>query len=123
MKNISLLKITAMVVTVALASSFVNADDKLNKAVEKAQSDINEVTKDVVEAAKQLDFSVLIEKLDSDENGMLSEAEVSANQSQLLNQEFNKMDVNQDKQIDEVEYNSYVAQVMDKAEDTIKSVI
>ena len=41
MKNISLLKITAMVVTVALASSFVNADDKLNKAVEKAQSDIN----------------------------------------------------------------------------------
>ena len=77
----------------------------------------------MVEATKQLDFSVLIEKLDSDENGMLSEAEVSANQSQLLNQEFNKMDVNQDKQIDEVEYNSYVAQVNDKAAETIKSVI
>jgi len=123
MKNISLLKITAMVVTVAFASSFVNADDKLNKALEKAQSNIDDVTNSVAEAAKQLDFSALIEKLDSDENGMLSEAEVSANQSQLLHQEFNKMDVNQDKQIDEAEYNSYIAQVNEKAADIIKNAI
>ncbi|MCJ8319330.1 MAG: hypothetical protein MJK12_06835 [Colwellia sp.] len=123
MKNMSLLKITAMVVTVAFASNFVNADDKLDKALEKAQSDIEKVTASVVEAAKQLDFSALIEKLDSDENGMLSEAEVSANQSQLLHQEFNKMDVNQDKQIDEAEYNSYIAQVSDKATDIIKNAI
>ena len=123
MKNISLLKVTAMVITVAFASNFVNADDKLEKALEKAQSDIEKVTESVVEAAKQLEFSALIEKLDSDENGMLSEAEVSANQSQLLHQEFNKMDVNQDKQIDEAEYNSYIAQVSDKATDIIKNAI
>jgi len=123
MKNISLLKITAMVVTAALASNFVNADDKLDTAITKAQSDIEKATESAEEAVKQLDFSVLIEKLDADENGMLSEAEVSANQSQLLHQEFNKMDTNQDKQIDEAEYNSYLAQVNDKASDIIKNVI
>ena len=116
MKNVSLFKITAMVVTVAFASSFVNAEDKISKVVEKVESD-------VVEVSKQLNFPALIEELDSDKNGMLSQSEVSANQSKLLQEEFNKMDVNQDKQIDEAEFNSYLAEVKDKATDIAKSVI
>ena len=116
MKNVSLFKVTAMVVTVAFASSFVNAEDKISKVVEKTQSD-------VVEVAKQLNFPALIEELDSDKNGMLSQTEVSANQSKLLQEEFNKMDVNQDKQIDEAEFNSYLGEVKDKATDLAKSVI
>ena len=118
MKNVSLMKITAMVVvvTVALASNFVNAEDKVNKTIAKAQSD-------VAELAKQLKFSSLIEKLDSDKNGMLSQTEVSTNQSQLLHDEFNKMDVNQDKQIDEAEFNSYFAEVKAKATDVVINVI
>jgi len=116
MKNVSLFKVTAMVVTVAFASSFVNAEDKISKVVEKVESD-------VVEVSKQLNFPALIEELDSDKNGMLSQSEVSANQSKLLQEEFNKMDVNQDKQIDEAEFNSYLAEVKDKATAIAKSVI
>jgi len=115
MKNVSLFKVTAMVVTVAFASSFVNAEDKISKEIEKAQSD-------VVEVAKQLNFPALIEKLDSDKNGMLSHTEVSANKSQLFHEEFNKMDINQDKQIDEAEFNSYLVKAKDKASDAVKNV-
>lgn len=110
MKNVSLFKITAMVITVAFASSFVNAEDKI---VEKAQSEI-------VASAEQLSFSALIAKLDSDKNGMLSQEEASVDQSQLLNVEFNKVDVNQDKQIDEAEFNRYLVEVNAKTPDLAK---
>jgi len=116
MKNVSLFKVTAMVVSVAFASSFVNAEEKVNKAIEKAQSD-------VAELAQQLKFSALIEKLDSDKNGMLSQSEVSVHKSQLLDEAFTKMDVNQDKQIDEAEYNNYLAQVKNKIIDVVKNEI
>jgi len=110
MKNVSLFKITAMVITVAFASSFVNAEDKI---VEKAQSEI-------VASAEQLSFSALIAKLDSDKNGMLSQDEAAVDQSQLLNVEFNKVDVNQDKQIDEAEFNRYLVEVNAKTPDLAK---
>ncbi len=116
MKNVSLFKVTAMVVSVAFASSFVNAEDKINKAIEKVQSD-------VAELAQQLEFSNLIEKLDSDKNGMLSQSEVSTQQSQLLHDVFNKIDINQDKQIDEAEYNNYLAQVKSETVDVVKNEI
>ncbi len=110
MKNVSLFKVTAMVVTVAFASNFVNAEDK----IEKSQAD-------VVDVAQQLSFSALIEKLDSDKNGMLSQAEVSANQTQLLHEIFNKVDINQDKQIDEAEFNTYLAAVKARATLVVKN--
>lgn len=114
MNNISLIKVTGFVVTVALASSFVNAEDKINTIVEEAQSD-------VVKVEKQLSFPTLIEELDTDKNGMLSQTEVSATHSKVLKAEFNKMDTNQDKQIDEAEFNRYLAEVKDKATTIAKS--
>ena len=108
-----------MVITVGFASNFVNAEDKINKGIEKVQADVAEVA----EVVKQLNFPALLEELDSDKNGMLSQAEVSANQSELLKKEFNKMDVNQDKQIDETEFNSYLADAKNKVTDVAKSVI
>ena len=123
MKNVSLLKVTALVVTAAFASTFVNAEDKLDRAVKDINKTVEKIQSQVAEAADQLKFSALTEKLDSDKNGMLSEAEVSANESELLTEEFNKMDANQDKQIDEAEYNSYLAAAKDNATKVIKSVI
>ncbi|MCW8833867.1 MAG: hypothetical protein OQK09_13015 [Colwellia sp.] len=113
MKNVSLFKVTAMVITVAFASSFVNAEDKV---IEKSQAD-------AIGSAKQPTFSTLIEKLDTDKNGMLSQAEVSANKNQLLHKEFNKMDANQDQQIDEAEFNNYLAKVKNKTADLAKSTL
>jgi hypothetical protein len=125
MKNISLMKVTAMVVvvTVALASSFVNAEDKLSKAVEKVDKVIEQSQSDLAELAKELKFSTLLENLDSDKNGMLNQAEVSSNQSQLLHKEFTKMDVNQDNEIDEAEYNTYLSDIKEKAAALVKSAI
>ena len=113
MKNVSLLKVTFMVVVAALASSLVNADDAVEKVVEQKQPIL----------VPQIQFSELIEKLDSDKNGMLSEEEVSVTKSKLLQDEFKKMDSNQDNQIDEAEYNSYLAEVKDKSFNVAKSII
>ena len=112
MKNVSLFKVTAMVISVAFASNFVNAEDKI---IEKTQSE-------AVASAEQLNFSALIAKLDSDKNGMLSQDEASVDKSQLLNVEFSKMDVNQDKQIDEAEFNRYLVEVNAKTTDLAKIV-
>jgi len=113
MKNTNLLNTTIMVIAVAFASSFVNADDKITQTIEKTQ----------IEVIEHLEFSTLIEKLDSDKNGMLSEAEAHSDKSQLLHSQFKKMDSNQDKQIDEAEYNRYLTAVKDDASATVKSLI
>jgi len=113
MKNVSLLKVTFMVVVAALASNLVNADDDVQKTIEHAKPII----------VPQIQFSELIEELDSDKNGMLSEEEVSVTQSKVLQEEFKKMDTNEDSQIDEAEYNSYLAEVKDKSFEVAKSII
>lgn len=112
MKNVSLVKVTAMVITVTFVSNFVNAKDKI---IEKAQSE-------VVTSVEQLNFSALIAKLDSDKNSMLSQKEASVAQNQLLNREFSKIDINQDKQIDEAEFNRYLVAVNAKTPDLAKIV-
>ncbi len=110
MKNVSLFKTTVMVVTVAFASSFVNAKDK----TETSQAE-------VVELAQQQSFSALVETLDSDKNGMLSQAEVSTNPKQFLLKEFSKIDVNQDEQIDEAEFNTYLTAIKGKTIVVVKN--
>jgi len=108
MKNISLFKVTAMVITAALASSFVNAEDKVTETIETSQYEM-------VKIDQEFSFSALITKLDTDQNGMLSLDEVAATPNKVLHQEFSNIDANQDKQIDEAEFNSFLAEVKDKA--------
>ena len=100
-----------MVITIAFASSFVNADDKIT---EKAKSASPAPT-------TQSSFSGLIAAFDQDKNGVLSQLEAAKEQSHLLNIEFNKIDANQDKQIDEAEFNSYLEEVNGKITDLAKS--
>jgi len=114
MKNISLFKVTVMVITAALASGFVNAGDKVTHAIKKPQSEIAQIE-------KQVNFSSLVTKLDSDKNGILSQEEVTASQNTILQEEFSNIDVNQDKQIDEAEFNSYLAEVKGKTTTVAKT--
>ena len=116
MKNVSLVKVSAMVFSVALASSFVNADDKVSKTMENAQANAAEVE-------KQQTFPALLESLDTNNDAMLSEAEVSVEHSQFLQEEFAKIDTNQDKNIDEEEFNAYFVAVNDKAFNVAKRKI
>jgi hypothetical protein len=118
MKNISLIKVTAIVITVGFASNFVYAENKVDKAIDKVQTDVAEI----VEEAKQVNFPDLLKELDSDKNSKLSQTEVSADKNTILQEEFNKMDLNKDKQIDELEFNSYITEVQNKITDLAKSV-
>ncbi|GAA6173575.1 hypothetical protein NBRC116592_32450 [Colwellia sp. KU-HH00111] len=111
MKNVSLFKVSALVITIAFASSFVKAEDKIT---EKAQSTLTK-------PAKLSSFSGLIAAFDQDKNGILSQNEAAADQNHLLNVEFNKIDANQDKQIDEAEFNNYLEEVNGKITDLAKS--
>jgi len=113
MKKISLFKITVIVITATIASNFVNAEDMITELLEQSQS--------TMALKEQTSFASLIETLDTDQDGMLSPIEVSASQNKLLQEEFTNLDLNQDQQIDEAEFNSYLAEVKDKAIDVEKS--
>lgn len=119
MKNVSLFKISAMVVSIAFASSFVNANDKLSSTMESAQAGVTDMT-EMAKTAKQQSFPTLLEALDSDNNSMLSEAEVSVEHSQFLQEEFANIDANQDKNIDEEEFNNYFASIEEKSIEVAK---
>jgi Ca2+-binding EF-hand superfamily protein len=100
MNNVSLTKVTVAVVFAALASNFVMANGDVKALSAKATPVKTE----------QVSFSQLINKLDSDKNGLLSQAEVLASESKLLLTEFTKMDTDGDSQISEEEFNQYIAQ-------------
>lgn len=119
MKNVSLFKISAMVVSIAFASSFVNANDKLSSTMESAQTGVTDMT-EMAKTAKEQSFPTLLEALDSDNNSMLSEAEVSVEHSQFLQEEFANIDANQDKNIDEEEFNNYFASIEEKSIEVAK---
>jgi len=104
MKNVSLIKITSLGIIAILVSSFVNAGGDIQPSVKQYQPKL----------LPQIEFSDLIEKLDSDKNGSLSEKELISTQSQLLTEEFKKMDINKDSQIDHAEYNIYLVEINDK---------
>jgi Ca2+-binding EF-hand superfamily protein len=112
MKNASLLNTSIMVVIVALASNFVNAEDKIKKTTQLSQ-------KDTIE---QAEFSALINMLDTDKDGVLSEAEVLENTNENLGIVFTEVDSNQDKKINEAEYNSYLAAIKNKAATLVKNI-
>lgn len=122
MKNVSLFKISAMVVSIAFASSFVNANDKLSSTMESAQTGVTDMT-EMAKTAKEQSFPTLLEALDSDNNSMLSEAEVSVEHSQFLQEEFANIDANQDKNIDEEEFNNYFASIEEKSIEVAKRKI
>ncbi len=81
-----------LVATAAFASSFVQAEDKL-----------------VTAQNEQVKFSELITKLDSDKNGLLSQPEAQASKNKVLQGNFKKMDLNNDEQISEQEFNDFLA--------------
>jgi Ca2+-binding EF-hand superfamily protein len=113
MKNVSLTKVTAVVVFAAFASNFVMANGDVKTLSAKAVPVKAASAKVVSIKTEQISFSQLINELDSDKNGLLSQAEVLASESKLLLTEFTKMDTDGDSQISEEEFNQYIAQTKD----------
>lgn len=97
MKKVSLLKITIIVVTAAVASLTVKANDKIA------------IDNQVVEKLKQTPAK--FSQLDSDNNGLLTQDELGLSENSALKKVFVKIDSNKDSVIDEAEFNAFVIQV------------
>jgi len=93
MKNISLVKISSIVIIAALASNFVSAND------------------DVQTVVPQVSFSSLLSALDTDKNGFLDRSEVLDSDNEALKKMFSNIDLNSDSKISEDEFNSYLVKV------------
>ena len=104
MKKINLLPVTALVITAALSSSIVNAEDKVATTIAASQLEMAKVE-------QELSFSTLRAELDSDADGKLSQEEVAISSITLLQDEFNNIDANEDQHIEEIEFNSFLAEI------------
>lgn len=94
MKTISLTQVTVLVWVAFTASFFVNADDSAINATQKSAA----LTQD------QFIFS----SLDTDKDGALSKAEVSASKNKLLAKSFKEIDGNGDGLLSKEELVSFV---------------
>lgn len=98
MNQISLLKVTIVVVISALISSLVYASQTTNVAAN-------------VTAKEQRQFSRIITAFDIDKNGKLNESEIIASRSKTLHKRLSRIDLNADLEISHEELMEYLARV------------
>jgi len=98
MNNISLKKLTLVVVIAAVTSSFAYANDAISLQKSKAAT-----------ASK---FTQLLNQFDQDENGLLSAKEIASDVK--LHHAFKEIDTNKDAQINETELTKFLAKVKSK---------
>jgi len=103
MNNISLAKITLGVAFAAIATFVVNANEVGPKVdVDEVKSEISQEA----DTSKQSQtFLQLLSAYDSDENGVLSEAELAES---ALQSHFSGIDANADNSINEEEFTAYI---------------
>lgn len=112
MNNVSLLKLSGLVVAAAFASCTVGAVEKLDDvATAKVDAAKVNVQTQAVKASDVVDGKVLFAPLDKDQNGVISAEELDTAKNELLQKEFDKIDANKDKGISEEELNLYLAKV------------
>lgn len=111
MKTISLKKVTAVVLTCVVGSSyFANANETDAKLMEKTDAKVAKV-KVISEKKAASKFAMLVKKFDLDKDGLLSKVEIETSKSEKLLALFSKIDTNTDSGISEAEFNQYIAQV------------
>ncbi|MDO7085001.1 EF-hand domain-containing protein [Pseudocolwellia sp. AS88] len=117
MNNSNLVKMTLGVAFATIATFVVNANDitpKVNEAITTTETQIDAVKElpvtEQVESAislQQKDFSQLLSEFDADQNGALSEAELSTSDNEALKMAFKNLDVNEDSLISASEFSTF----------------
>lgn len=102
MNNVSLVKVTLGVAFAAVATFIVNANEISPVAIDVK----NEVAAEAAVSMQSPSFTELLSTFDTDENGALSESELS---SSALQSDFSSIDTDGDTNINEDEFNAYVA--------------
>ena len=98
MNNISLKKVTFLVVIAALTSNFTHANDTETQQKSKTASPSK--------------FTQLLNQFDQDKNGLLSAQEVETQVK--LHHAFKSIDSNNDSNINETELNAFIAKMKGK---------
>jgi len=106
MNNMSLVKITLGVAFAAITTFIVNASDAL-PTVENVNNEVATASTSSTQS-----FSKLLAKFDADNNGVLSESELLASDNESLKMAFKHLDVNNDANISEEEFNAYVGKAL-----------
>ena len=111
MNSISLTHVTVFVVTVSMASFFVNADDALAQPTEDNTVVHTEssASAEVIQEAKESNDKFTFTSLDTDKNGKLSQPEVVVGKNEWLVKSFTQIDSNADKSLAEQELVDFVA--------------
>lgn len=99
MKSISLLKLSAVVVSAIMASFIVNADEVSTVSGDKEPAQVQEKS-----GVEKIAFSAL----DTNKDGKLSKTEVDASKNPLLAQAFTKIDLNADDELTQDELDSFI---------------
>jgi hypothetical protein len=94
---ISLKKVSAVVVTCAVAAFYADAKDSV---------EIGEQAKSPMKKAKA-EFVQLVAKYDADNNGLLSKAEVAKSKHKALIKNFDEIDQNDDSGLSEEELKAF----------------
>ena len=100
MKNISLMKMSSIVIAATLAANFVSASEE-------------------VTATKNPAFVKLLSQLDTDKNGLLDRSEILTSNNKTLKETFNKIDSDNNAQISEKEFNQFSLPVKTQAVATL----
>jgi len=105
MNNISLMKTTILVLIMTSASFLVSAEN--TRQLQEVRT--AELTKAPLTygAKGKVSFQMLIEKFDTNKDGLLNQSEIVASKNETLNSVFKEMDKNNDLAINEVEFNHF----------------
>jgi len=98
MYNISLTKISMVVIAATFTTLLVSANDDIVSV--SPSKDMN--------AFKVIKFSDLAAQFDTDKNGLLSQSELKASNNEALHIAFNKLDINTDANISEQEFAAFI---------------
>lgn len=110
MNNISSVKVTLGVVFATAATFIVNAYEIMpaeTALTEKAVELKNEVAVESSSFLENSGFAKLLSEFDQDENGTLSQAELSSSDNEALKIAFKHLDSNEDENISEDEFSTY----------------
>jgi len=105
MNNLSLVKITLGVAIATVTTFIVNANEILPKITEVESA----ITTESTSLSPSQTFSQLLSQFDVDNNGTLSESELSTSGNEALQIAFKSLDVNEDTNLSEDEFSTYIS--------------
>ena len=109
MKKISLIKVTALVVTALLGSAFVSADESAKANIDTASTTLTKP--EAVSIVETNVIPVAFDAFDKDKDGSISKREIQAGSDEKLKLIFDKLDTNKDQLLSKEEFKKAITRL------------